>query len=161
MIEKLAKWLSDKPFFEEIYRQGGIASFTFAHKDIMETMADDLDKRAQELAETKLKDMLSPVDYRFVISRNLRTKQLMLGTVEMDAGQFGNLKSEAQFFKESNLWKLLCETPRELAHKAMFVEGDMKSFEKGRAMLYHLDSQQKILDTLLAYAPPKNIDNTK
>lgn len=150
----IKEWILNTFFkteLEEATRKGSIDAFSKAHADILETMADDLNTRAKELAQTMIKDMLSPVDYRFVISRNLRTKQLMLGTVEADAGQIGNLKSEAAFFKDSNLWKILVETPRSLAFEAMFVKGDKDNFDKGRAMLFHIDSQQKILDTLLTY----------
>lgn len=148
----MIKWLCTLPVLKEIYRQGGIDSFALAQRDILETMADDIDKKADERMQEKMSQMLSPVNYNQVISQNKRTGFLYLGKEQCDDATILNLKAEAELITKSSLWPILIETPKELAMRAMFVEGDLKSFEKGRAMLYHIDSQKQIVELLAAYA---------
>jgi len=63
----IKNWIFNKFFkdkFEEAKREGSIDAFQKAHADIRETMADDLEKKANELAEVKLNNLLSNCDLR-------------------------------------------------------------------------------------------------
>lgn len=122
--------------------------FQAAQKDILETMADDLEKRANEIADKKLEGILSVVDYSQIVGQ--RGKQIYVGGELVDDAQLANLKADAAFLAKSDIWKLLKETPKELAQRALFKD-DGKSevlHAKGRSMLYLLDTQQKIVDIL-------------
>lgn len=138
---------------QDAYRQGGISAFPLAQKDILETMRDDLDKQAEELAKKKLNDLLSVIDHNSIASI---TKQgvIYIGAERPDDGRLSNLRSEAEFLMQSDIWKLLQETPKKLAEQAMFVAGEsIEDMKKGRSILYTLASQQKIVDILKSYQP--------
>jgi hypothetical protein len=150
---EILKYLIKLPGFKQVYRQGGVDSFTLAHKDIRETMADDLDKRAEELAKQKLATLLTSIDEKRITTLS-KTGMIYIGGEQADAARLGNLKAEAEFFSQSDLWGLLTESPRKLAQEAMFVSGEsLADLNKGRSMLYTLSTQDKILRTFLSYNP--------
>jgi len=139
--------------FSWAYRQGGMDSFPLASKDIWETMKDEVEKRGNERAKVILEELLSPISWDSVVSVDAKRGLVLIGGEKIDDGKLNNLQSEAEFFMASDLWKVLIETPKALAQKSMFVEGDSVDFlKKGRSMLYALDSQQKVIDTFRALA---------
>lgn len=139
---------------KEAERFGGIASFPLAQKDIMETMADDLDKKAEELAKKKLNDLLSPVDLKSVVTLNKQIGAIFIGGQRVEDGRLTNLKSEAEFITNSEIWQLLSETPKSLAERAMFINGEgLDDLKKGRSILYTIATQKNILDTFISYKP--------
>lgn len=150
----MIKLLSTLPILKEIYRQGGIDSFALAQKDILETMRDDLDKKAEELAKEKLNKLLSIVDEKLIISFSERIKAVFVGGEKVDDARLQSLKAEADYFLASDLWKLLNETPKRLAEHAMFTDdGKLENqLLKGRVMLYTLDIQVRTLEALKRYA---------
>lgn len=98
-----------------------------------------------------LSQLLSPVDWSCVVSVDKGTKQILVGGKPIDAGRAANLKSEAEFILQSDLWQLIHETPKALAQEEMFVRGDsLESLQKGRSMLYTLDAQ---LNVIKAFKP--------
>ncbi len=132
---------------DELYRK----AFKDAQADLKETHIEDTDKKAVELAEKKLSEMLSVVDMNKVISSN-KNGFIYLGTERASDIQLQNLKAEAEFLKNSSIWGIIHETPKELAQRAMFVAGDsLDDMKKGRSILYTLDSQKKVIDMLLLY----------
>jgi len=148
----MIKWLCKLPILKEIYRQGGIDSFSHAHKDIWSTMKDDVEKMANDRLREKLVEMLSPVDWNHVITHDARRGLVFIGKTQADPAFLQALKAEAEMLVSSEIWKLLIETPNTLAQQIMFKTGeDTAAFQKGRAMIYHLDSQKKIVETLLSY----------
>ena len=137
---------------EEIRR----TAFTFARKDLEESMVETTEERVEELANKKLNDLLSKVDLTKLVSIDKQKGILFVGGVKADDLTLSNLKSEAEFFEASNLWKVLYETPKELAQRAMFVSGEsLDDMTKGRSMLYLLASQKNIIDILKSYQPKK------
>ncbi len=145
----MIKFLSKLPIFKEVYRQGGIDSFALAQKDIIETMRDDLDKQAEELAKKKLNDLLSSADLKSIVSTDKQRGLIFIGGEKADETTLINMKAEAEAVLSMGIWKLLYETPKRLAEKAMFTDdGKLENqLIKGRAMLYTLDTQKTILDT--------------
>lgn len=149
-------WLKKLPLFKEVYRQGGIDSFSLAQKDVLETMRDDLDKKAEELAKEKLSNLLSPVDLNKIITLDKQKGIVFIGGQRVDEGRLANLKSEAEALEGFDLWQLLYETPKELAQRAMFIDGDnLDAMKKGRSILYTLSSQKTIIDVLKSYQSKK------
>jgi hypothetical protein len=152
----MIKWLCKLPLFKQIYRQGGVDSFPLAHKDIWETMKDDIDRQAEILAKKKLEALLNPVEWDRVIAFNPKTKSIYLGNVVADPVTMSNLQAEVQFLLESELWKILYNTPKAEAEKSMFVKGEtLDDMKKGKTMLFVLDQQKKILELLKGYAQNK------
>jgi hypothetical protein len=145
----MIKLLVKLPLFKAVYRQGVIDSFPLAEKDILATMEDDLERRAEKLARKHLNDLLSPIDWKSILTLNKTAGILYIGGEKVDTGRLANLKSEAEFLLSSDLWQILYESPKELAHKAMFVNGEtIVDLQKGRSMLFALQSQKNILDIL-------------
>lgn len=134
-------------------REGSMDAFKKAHADIMETLKDDTDKKAKELAASMLQDMLSPVDWNHVITINAVSKKVSIGGEVADDARVLSLGAEAQMLLSTELWKILHESPKELAQRAMFVAGEsLDDMKKGRSMLYTLETQKKILSTLAKFS---------
>ncbi len=103
----------------------------------------------EDRVELRLIELLSPIDPRKVITFDDKSKQIFIGGVAAEPAQLKNLKSEADALVEFGLFDLLYHTPKALAEKALFKEGDsLTQLQKGRTMLYTLDTQKKIVDTL-------------
>lgn len=106
------------------------------------------------MAKQELNKLLSVVDESLIVAFNKTTKKFFIGGVEADPARLANLKAEAQFFEESDLWKIINQTIRELAQRAMFVDGKtLEDMQKGRSMLYLLDSQKKIVESFKTAVP--------
>lgn len=146
-------------FFKEIladtFREASIDAFKKAHADILETHQEDVEKRAEELSQSKLANLLSVVDPNIILTMDVKSKSILVGGERIDQGKLANLHSEALFFAESELWKIIVESNKKLAERAMFVDdGKLENqLLKGRAILYTLDTQQKIIDLLAALSP--------
>jgi len=144
------KFVKDK--IAEAEKQGGIKSFPLAQKDVLETMNDDIDKKAEELSKKKLNDLLSVVDLRKIVTLDKARGIVYIGGMKADDARLANLKSEAEFILESDLWDLISETPKELAQRSMFVSGEtLADMAKGKSMLHTLSVQKNIIDTFKGY----------
>lgn len=100
-----------------------------------------------------LNDLLSPVDLTAIVSFDKTNGIVYVGGEKATDGQLKNLKSEAEFLLSSELWKLLYETPKELAQRAMFVNGEsLDDMKKGKSILYTLSTQKNILEVLKSYS---------
>ena len=148
----MINFLKTLPLFRDVYRQGGIDSFPLAQKDILETMRDDLDAKAEELANEKLRALLTIVDVKMVVTLDKNTRKVFIGGIEAPQGRLTNLKSEAEFLEQSDIWKIINASVRELAQKAMFISGEsLDDMKKCRSILYTLDSQNKMIDIFKAF----------
>lgn len=155
MNEKIVKWLSTWPLLKQIYRQGGVDSFFLAHKDIWETMKDDVEKMADNRLHDKLVALLTVVDDRAVVTFNQKAGAIYIGGERAEPARLQALKAEAEFVLASDVWKIIYESPKELAQRAMFTAGEsLDDMRKGRAILYTLETQKKILDTFISYQQP-------
>ena len=133
---------------EEIYRK----AFNDASKDLEETNEYNTEERAKELMEQRLLALLSIVDMNSIVTVDNQKGFLFIGGDKVDEGRLANLKAEADFLMESDIWKLLQETPKQLAHKALFVTSEsLDDLKKGKSMLYTLSSQQNIVDILRSF----------
>jgi hypothetical protein len=104
----------------------------------------------------ELNKLLTPVDEKLIVSFDSKAGAIFIGGERADDGRLTNLKSEANFLMESDIWNILNQTIRELAQRAMFVDGtSIESMQKGRSMLFLLDSQKKIVDIFRSYAQKK------
>ncbi len=112
-------------------------------------MAKPLEEKIQAEVNKRLAALLSIVDERMIITFSPNMKAVFIGGVQAEESQLLSLKAEAEFILQSSLWQILYETPKQLAMKAMFVAGEsMDDMKKGRSMLYTLDTQKRILETL-------------
>ncbi len=132
-------------------RQGAIDAFPLAQKDVLETMRDDIDEQAEELAKAKLAALLSPVDLSKIIAVTAQGV-VKIGGDKADEITLSNLKAEAEFFLQSELWHLIHETPKELAQRSMFVAGEsLADMQRGKSILYCLSAQDNIVKVLSSY----------
>lgn len=122
--------------------------FALAQKDVLETMADDLEKRADVLAIKKLKELL----WLSAIPEVVETKagRVFINGEPADSQRVSNLKAEADFFAASDLWKVLNDTMNDDAQRTMFVLGEdaPKQLATGRTILYTLSVQKSAIDRL-------------
>lgn len=155
----MKNWIFNKFFKKEIdtlkaeaKRQGSIDAFEKAVEDLKETNVYETDKLATEIAEKKLNDLLSPVDLRKIVTLDKQRGIVFIGGEKAEDGRLSNLKSEAEFLLNSDIWALLSETPKELASRAMFVSGEtLADLQKGKSILYMLSTQKNIIETLKGY----------
>src|SRR5260221_12524177 len=139
MLSKpLKNFVLNLGFVKEALRDAEIAAFPKAQKDILATMRDDLDKQSDELAKGKLNDLPSPTDLRKIVTLDKVRGIIFIGGERAEDARLANLKAESDFLLESDLWSLLYETPKELASRAMFVNGTLEDLQKGRSILYTL-----------------------
>lgn len=114
---------------------------------------------AAKTIKKELNELLSIVDTKLVVT--VGKTGIYIGGEKADQARLANLKSEAEFFAESDLWKVINETVKVLAERAMFVDGDSLEFlQKGRSMLYLLDTQKKIVETFKAFVPTPVVKTT-
>lgn len=166
-MDKIKQWVLDRQFiqkelnssmntFIKFREETYVKAFMDARKDILETMVDDIDKKAKQLSDKRLNEMLSIIDVNNIISIGLKDRCFYLGKEKATDAQINNLKAEAEFLLNSHIWKLLNETPKELAHKTMFVTSEsLVDLQKGKSMLFLLDTQNKIIEMLKQYTPKK------
>jgi hypothetical protein len=107
---------------------------------------------AKKLAEEKIVNLLSPVDLSQVVTLDKQRGIVYIGGEMADESTLANLKAEAEFLSQSELWKVITSTVRELAQKSMFVNGEsLADMQKGKSILYTLSSQQNIVDIFKSY----------
>lgn len=148
-------------FVKNAIKEAEIKAFPAAQKDVLDTMTDDIEKKAEERAKQLLNDMLSPVDLHKIVTLDKNHGLVYIGGVKAEEGKLSNLKAEAEFFLQSELWQLIHETPKELAQRSMFVDGkDLVDLQKGKSILYSLSSQNNIVQIFKAYAPRKPMTPT-
>ncbi len=157
MIKWLVEWIAkSKPFqsyYDVVFRDASIDAFVKARNDIEESFQGNIEERAEELAKEKLMAMLSIVDERSIVTFNEQQKAVFIGGVRCEPNQLASLKAEAAYFLHSDLWRILHESPKELAMRAMFVSGESTAdMAKGRSMLYTLATQKRIIDTFNSYS---------
>ncbi len=127
-------------------------AFNDAREDLKETFVEDVDKRARELMEKRLNEMLSVVDDKHVVTLDKQRGMVYIGGIKADDLTLQNLKAEADFIIQSTIWKLIYNTPKELAMRAMFVNSEsLDDMKKGKSMLYTLSAQENIINTFKGY----------
>jgi hypothetical protein len=122
--------------------------FLAAQKDILETMADDLDKKANILADQKLKGLLYLSELPDII--RIKGKQVFINGELVDDARVAAIKADAEFFAVSDLWKILNDSVSEEAKRIMFVLGDNapEQLKTGRTILYTLSTQKNAVDAI-------------
>lgn len=150
----MRKWILDTFFKEELaelFRNASIDAFTKAMEDLEETNVYNTDEKAKELTEQKLRDLLSIVDFKHVLTFDKTKGALFLGGLRVEETRLQNLRSEAEILSQMDIWNVLIHTPKELAQRAMFISSEsLDDLKKGKSMLYTLSSQENILSLLKA-----------
>lgn len=156
----IQNWILKRRFvgdsFEEYFKTQKekvyIKAFEDARQDLKDTNVYDVDTKANELSNAKLNNLLSVVDVNKIVTLDKARGIVFIGGVKADEGRLSNLKAEAEFFLESDLWHLIYETPKELAQRSMFVVGEtLADMAKGKSMLYTLSTQRNIVETFKGY----------
>lgn len=93
--------------------------------------------------------MLGNVDFNKVISTDKAKGFIYIGGEKVDQSRLNNLKAEADFVMQSDIWTLLHETPKELAQRSMFIHSEsLDDLKKGKSILFTLSQQQNIINIL-------------
>lgn len=97
----------------------------------------------------RLNDLLSNVDLHKIVTFDKTNRLIYIGGKQVEPGRLASLKAEAESLIQMEIWALLQETPKELAMRSMFIEGDsLENMKKGRSILYTLSTQKNIIDVL-------------
>lgn len=158
-LRKIKNWVLSWDFVrQEMYSR----VFKQAQDDFKETFAEDIEKRASELAEKKLEAILTPVSIRSIVTVDKTNRFILIGGKRVEEGRLKNLKNEAEFIVRSDIWKLIHETPKSLAERQMFVSSEsLDDMKKGKSILYTLDTQKNIVDLLASYTQNSSLPAKK
>lgn len=106
-------------------------------------------------SEDKVAKLLGFVDEKSIITIDKIKGIIYIGGQRVDPVRLASLQAESTFLLNSELWKILSETIRHMAHEIMFTKS--KTYEdllSGKMWLYHLDIQKKILETFKSFRKP-------
>lgn len=68
--------------------------------------------------------------------------------------QLQNLQGEVELIRKTNLYKILFGTPKDVAMKIMFEKAQsFDDMRAGKMLLYALDLQQKVMETIMRGKP--------
>lgn len=114
-------------------------------------------KEIDEVVEEKLKELLGNVDYRAVVT-NDKQGNIFVGGVKQEESQLMNLRSEAEFFLASDLYRILSETKKDLAYKTMFEKSEnFEDLRTGKLVLYNISIDRNIIERLRNWQPTQGI----
>lgn len=155
----MKNWILKKFFKKELKeatRQGSIDAFEKARKDLEETNIYNTEEKAKELMTKQLNDLLSLRDFKKIVTLDKNKGIIFIGGEKATDNRLINLKAEAEFFLQSDLWQIICESVKRSAEISMFVSGEsLEDMRKGRSILYTLSSQNNILQTFKSYVGNK------
>lgn len=127
-----------------------------ANQELMRARFPEPSIDVEGAVDKRMNELLSPIDHKRIVTLDSKAGAIYIGGNRADEGRLLNLKQEAEALERFDLWGIIHETPKELAQRAMFVAGDsIEEMRKGRAMLYTLDTQRRILDTFKSYTQPQ------
>lgn len=105
--------------------------------------------RTDKDLEEKFSKLLVSVNPYHVFTADKGERQLYLNHKLIEDNELDDLKSQVTFFRQSSLWKVLNETVRVQAQELMFTKSKtIEDLTFGKAMLYDLGIQNKILDLI-------------
>ncbi len=82
-----------------------------------------------------------------------KSEQVYIGKELITTQQLQSLNAEILFLQESHIWKILTETITKQSNERMFKNArTTDDLIFGKAMLYTIDTQEKILKTIKEYA---------
>lgn len=114
-----------------------------------QTQDEIIHERAVKLADEMVNNLLSNTDLNKIVTLDKTKGIVYIGGVKATQGRLTNLKAEAEFLLQSDIWGLLHETPKELAQRTMFINSEsLDDMKKGKSILYTLSTQQNILEVL-------------
>jgi len=117
-------------------------------------MSNPNEKLIEDRARELLNELLSNSDIHKIVTLDKARGKVYAGGQVLTPERLVNLKAEAEFLTQSDLWQLLYNTPKELAQRAMFVNSEsLDDMKKGKSILYTLSTQQNIIDTFLSFVP--------
>lgn len=103
-----------------------------------------------------LKHLLCAVTEQDVLSilqdRLGKTIRLYLGKEQITDGEYLTLLEEAKFLEKTRLWSILTNSLAEQAKLRMFEQAKTsEDLYFGKAMLYCIDTQKKLIDRIKTY----------
>ncbi len=115
-------------------------------------------KTDKELEEKFAKLLISVNPYEVFTSGGNGTRIYLNGKL-IEESEIADLQSQVEFLRQSRLWNVLNETVRDQAMELMFTKSKtIEDLTFGKAMLYNLGVQNKIMDLIKA---KKLVDNSK
>ncbi len=106
-------------------------------------------KLQEEDAEVKrrLNELLTIIDPQFIVTDDPLKGLIYINKQPVDTQRLLNLRAEAEFLANSELWKIIYETIKDNAQRTMFINSKtLDDLQKGKSMLYTLDLQRQIVE---------------
>lgn len=109
-------------------------------------------KDVKEEARKLVESLLTGIDEKSVLTVDENRGLIFIGGEQIDDARMLNLKSEAEFLLKSDVWKVIHETVKHIAQKAVFIDSEsLADLQKGKSILYTLSTQSNILKKLVSY----------
>ena len=141
----------------EMAEKAGRETSDYAHGSELIEKEWELEAKHKAEVESLVNKRMAELNYSVnpddVISatqdRAGNTIEIRQGDKVLTKTEIRNLKSQVDFFRESQLYKLLMETPKDKAQQIMFQKSqtydDMKS---GKMLIFAIDILEKILQSI-------------
>jgi hypothetical protein len=110
------------------------------------------EKTIDDKVNERISKLLGFVDEKSIVTIDKTKGLVFIGGERVDEGRLMNLKTESEFFMNSELWKVLNETIRYMAYDTAFVKSTKwEDVLSSKMWLYHLDIQKKLMETFKSY----------
>lgn len=118
--------------------------------NLTKELQEEIRVRSEARAVEIVNGLLSNVDLSRIVSLDKARGIVYIGGKQVDKGRLTNLKAECEFLMQSDIYKLLIETPKELAQRTMFVNSEsLDDMKKGKSILFTVSTQENIINTFL------------
>ncbi len=105
-------------------------------------------------AQNKLQELLGNVDYTSVVTFDKNTRSIAVGGIKLEEDKLSNLRSEAEFFLASDLYKILSETKKDLAYKTMFDKSqNFEDLRTGKLILFNISQDKVVINLFKNWQP--------
>ncbi len=106
-------------------------------------------KRENEELKKELETLKKLVIFDLSKVFALKEGKVFIGDYEITDKLKKVLKEESAYIKNTELWKIMRNTLIKITHEVMFEKSkDFEDMRTGKAMLYNLDIQQKLLEKI-------------
>ncbi len=161
----IKNWILKLDFVRKAINQASVDGTDWGKSQSDANWQQAFDEQVEMKSKKALTDLLMPFDERLIITYDKKTGLIFVGGKRLEEPTIMNLKAESEFFKNSQLWKIINESLKSQAQKTMFENSTtFEDMMTGKMMLYDLSFQNKILDIFIGYTQkpkPYGVDKIK
>ncbi len=118
----------------------------------IEQAHQNIQANVERLYKEKIASLLGVVNEDIIVTQNKVKGLVFIGGKLADEPRILSLQAEANYYFQSDMWKIINETIKEQAQKVMFEKSEtLQDLYNGKAWLYLLDLQNTILNIFKDY----------